>query len=657
MRIESFVRSVCGLTLAASLAACGGGGAGGTGINPSPTAQNVNVPLIISDASSADWATIGVKILSVALVPQGGGSNVIVYSAPSPVPVTNLVQLDDLGDVIGNPSVPAGTYTGAVITVSANPGDVSLVVSSDPESGFGAPAGSIIPMNSIQIQHATGSTGSLTTGINVAFESPVTFATGQTTPVDLDFDLSHPAFIVEHTPPALAGSTLWAVNFDGPVRHHPLHDIRALVLRHLYGSVTGVSTDNTTLSLTKDEPTYPAATPETATSTGVALSILADATDGTLFYNLDTHTVATIKDFSSVASVLAAGEYVRVAARYQQDGTLVAVRIWASSSFNSVWVSPEGHVRHVDTTNDIISVDNEDGIPVQMTVNANTQFFFRTPANALADATPIGKGPGFLAGENLVRGFKVHATVVDPLAVPLVAQTIDIETARYGGRISNADATSFDYTAHFFTSGDDYQVTLPYIASTTAQNPNASGNATTGFQWWNYTFPTLADTGSTAIADFVSATTGAGVTFGTVAVNAAGVTDAIWGDPANANGWSAPWAVLLPVELPLGDVTTAFSLSGNSATFAMAPASNTSATPVNVDVSTATGTATLAYQVDRTNGIVTVSKEDLTTAAGQQAVTTGMAVGAPVRLYAVPEANGNLKAYALFYFTGMQAGS
>ena len=47
----------------------------------------------------------------------------------------------------------------------------------------------------------------------------------------------------------------------------------------------------------------------------------------------------------------------------------------------------------------------------------------------LADATPIGTGTAFLANHDLVRGFKVHVSVVDPLATPLVAQTIDIETA------------------------------------------------------------------------------------------------------------------------------------------------------------------------------------------------------------------------------------
>jgi hypothetical protein len=74
---------------------------------------------------------------------------------------------------------------------------------------------------------------------------------------------------------------------------------------------------------------------------------------------------------------------------------------------------------------------------VDVTVNANTQFFFRQPQSALADATPIGTGTGqFLTDKDLVRGFKVHVSVVDPLATPLVAQSIDIETAKYDGVIS-----------------------------------------------------------------------------------------------------------------------------------------------------------------------------------------------------------------------------
>ena len=82
--------------------------------------QSANVAVLVSDASSEDWATIGVKILSIALVPQGGGANVTVYTAPTPTPVTNLVMLDQLDELLGNTSIPVGTYTGAVLTVSGN---------------------------------------------------------------------------------------------------------------------------------------------------------------------------------------------------------------------------------------------------------------------------------------------------------------------------------------------------------------------------------------------------------------------------------------------------------------------------------------------------------------------------------------------------------
>ena len=73
---------------------------------------------------------------------------------------------------------------------------------------------------------------------------------------------------------------------------------------------------------------------------------------------------------------------MRIAARYQENGTLVATRIWASAQFNSVWLSPEGHVLHVDTANDVVTVASESGGGVDLIVDANTQFFFRQPQDA-----------------------------------------------------------------------------------------------------------------------------------------------------------------------------------------------------------------------------------------------------------------------------------
>ena len=129
---------------AALLTACGGSdGSGSSALSStstSTTTQSANLAVMVSDASSEDWATIGVKIVSIALIPQDGGDNVTVYSAPSPVPTTNLVLLDQIDELLGNTSIPTGTYTGAVLTVSANPGDILLTTATNPEAGFAAPA-------------------------------------------------------------------------------------------------------------------------------------------------------------------------------------------------------------------------------------------------------------------------------------------------------------------------------------------------------------------------------------------------------------------------------------------------------------------------------------------------------------------------------------
>ena len=388
---------------------------------------------------------------------------------------------------------------------------------------------------------------------------------------------------------------------------------------------------------------------ETAIASSHSLQILADATNGTIFYDVDAKTNVSIKNFSAVANNLA-GRYVRVAARYQSNGTVVAVRIWAANAFNSVWVSPEGHVLHVNTTTDVMTVENEVGIGVPLTVNANTLFFYRTPWNAVSDATPISQGTSFLTSQNLVRGFKVHASVVDPLQSPLVAQTVDIEIARYDGSISNPNANGFTYTRKFNTPSDNYTFTLPYISSNTSNGSDPStGSAITGFKWWNFTFPTIVTSGSGAITAFESATNGSANFGGTVgAFPARGESFAVWNDPAAANTWAAPWTVLMPTTVPLGTAATSYS----NGSFTMVETGGVNAVPVNL--STTLGSATLVYQVDRTGNIVTISAIDITTTSGQTTITNNLQSGTPVKVFGVPQANGSIKAYVVTYFTGIK---
>src|SRR5208283_6129715 len=100
-------------------------------------------------------------------------------------------------------------------------------------------------------------------------------------------------------------------------------------LRHLYGEVSAAS--GTSMTVSKEFPTEPLVCPETYVATTQSITVSLDQTSGagTIFYNLDSSPVTpvTISNFSqlpaSVLSALTSGtEQVRVAARYQEDGTL-----------------------------------------------------------------------------------------------------------------------------------------------------------------------------------------------------------------------------------------------------------------------------------------------------------------------------------------------
>jgi len=560
------------------------------------------IGVLISDATNEDWATIGVKVLSVGLVPQGGATPVSIYTAPTPAPVTNLIQLDQLSELLNQASVPPGTYTGAVLTLAGNPGDVALVSAANPSAGFPAPAAAAVPAGQIQIQNLTGTPGSLTVPVTVPFPAPVTVGAGQGNPLDLEFDLADPGFLISHQA-AGDSAPFWALNFNGPVHYHPA-PATGMVLRHLYATVGSVAADSTALTAAKVNPTWPNVQPETAQTTANTLTIQADAANGTLFYDLDAQTGTTLTDFSALAATLP-GKYLRAAVRYQADGTLVAARLWAGSRFDLVYAGPEGHVLHVDTGAGTLTIADPAGVGVPLQVTAATRFFFRSPANPTADAAAIGSGPGFL-GTGLVRGFKVHASV-DPAGSPLTAQTVDIEAARFEGAIA-ASSTGFTVTRSFATAGDDYTVSLASSSGFPAAGPVDFGGGLPLVLPW-------AASGAT------------------------------WNDPANPGGWTASSALLEPTALPAGTVASAWS----AGSFGLSLPGGANLAVVDLDV---TGATSKAYQVDRTGAIVTVSPIDLATPAGQASLGTYLAAGATVKVYGIPQANGHIQATVVFCYTG-----
>ena len=578
----------------------------------------------------------------------------------------NLVQLDQLSEILGNnANIPVGTYTAAILTLGANNSgtscDVELVASGDPESGFGVPAGSSVACGQTVIAEAQGSAGSMTVPLTVTLASPLTVSVNSSNALDLEFDLNNPALIVEHDP-AGASAPTWVVNFNGPVRHHPRPDPTTIILRHHYGQVSSVAQDDSSITINPAFPAHPITSPETAiVDTKNSLTLAADSTNGTLFYDLDTSSApSTIMNFSSVASALPT-LYVRAAARYQQDGSLVATRIYASSSFDKIWENPEGHVLHVNTGNNTMWVTTDDGKAKQFAIGANTVFYFQSSNTVIGMGTAFfdGATPGGLP--NLPRGFKVDLTA-DPLSTtkPPTALSVEIDTARYNGVISSPTDSDFEDTKVFAMADsrggkDDYTGTIDY---STGPNVDQLGNAVTGFYWWNFAYPTLDDTGSNAVSDFVAAT-GGSVNFGgeVGALKPRGLSNAIWNDPAAANTWAARWTILTPVPAPLGAISTAFSTSTDSFIFTVpvpssAPANTPAAQPVVADLSTTSGSATLVYQVDRQNGVITITPEDISNSSTLATVAQSLAVGVPVKVFGVPQADGSLKAYTLFYYAG-----
>jgi hypothetical protein len=557
--IMQALRVALGCLAAVGLAACGGSGSGmagggasasaappmsatgttgatgATGASTAPvTAPDARlaVPLIIaSDGASRNWAKIAIRIQTVSLVPQSGSAPITLYTASPTAPPIDLKQLEGVGQLLGTVSVPAGRYTEAVVTVGANPGDVSLTSSEDPDSGFAAPLSAAIASRDIQIQDGRGSTGAMTVEVPVSLPAPydVSASSRVQAPLQIKFSLEDPAFIQSQTP-VTSDPTLWAVDFQGAVSGQSIADITELVLRQMYGTLVKVASDGKSIAITRDYPTQPVVTPETAVATTEPLTILADSGNGTEFYDIDAGTSMTASNFVALAG-LTPGRFLRIAARYQSDGSLVATQIWASDRFSNVWSGPAGTVMHVDASHGTLDVEDESGHPVQVQTDASTEFDYQ--------GTPIATGSAFLAAGPVVRGFKVRVSPRNPGSGESVAQSIDIESASFEGAISNTTLAGFTYTSAFSRRSDNYTLPLAYISPSTPNGTATNGSPILGYAYWNFAYPTEVVYGAPAEEDFQLATSGS--------LTAYGASLATWDDPAAPHAWGLRSTTLLPV--------------------------------------------------------------------------------------------------------------
>lgn len=416
-----------GLTALALLTACGGSSStsasSGTSTTPTGTAS-----IILTDAPSDQWSAVDVVVTKITLVNKADHTKEVVAFQGSTAKI-NLVDLDSVGELLATAQIPEGTYD--AVRVSIDPSSVTLVKSD----------GTVIPSSQVKVVGGTN--------VWVPLSSDLVVTQGSSNALQLDFDLSHPLFLVQLPD----GS--WVMNLQ--IHHKPnangMMGMAQMMFRARKGTVASVGTSSFVLH----------------TDSGNDLTVNVD--NGAKFIDVDAHAAGSFAG-------LAAGKNALVTLRMQADGSLWAVRVWYSTTALPQW-TPEGHVYGVDRTNNWIAVSTDTGAPRRIYVDSDTAFTFRT-------ALSLGTGPAALA--DIWGGFKVQVEVKDPLQAQLHAASVNVQRAVDGGRITAADTSSFTYTNPFFGLSRTY----------------AYAN---GFDWWYLGLPgtTYADTGA-----FAAAVTGAG---------------------------------------------------------------------------------------------------------------------------------------------------
>jgi hypothetical protein len=595
----------------ALMLACGGGSSSSPSVSqssPSPTATKGNVNFLVTDAPADNWADIGVIIRGIWLVPtnQGESAKVLAYDGSKSTTQTNLVQLDSVAQLLANTSIAAGSYDRAIIEIDGAAANVTLAPSLDANGN---------PQNPIATSQilVKGNTDSATGWIQVpTIKLSATLDVSGTgaQAVNLDFDLASPLFVVTHDLPN--GTTYYVVNFV--VRHKAQTHIDALVLHRNDGTVTATSTTTTPNTLTLQ------------TLEGSTLVYNVDSSNGTIFYNLDATTVAANVSTTLPADLLpgttSAPLYARATARFQDDGSLWAVRVWYSATESKLptW-APEGHITKVDASNGFIWVLNDDGQPIKFAITPSTNFYYQ------GGTTAIGSDVSFLA--NVARGFKVQVTA-NALTTPMTATDVDIQRAVYDGAITAANANTFTVVKAL------YGVTNTY---TVGYDPN--------FLWWNFAFPTV---NSTSVSLFDAQAT---ATAGNVAapIIADGTTSLNW--LGGTTAWDSVNMIFEPaaISTAIQTVSTSYA-SGSMGLNYTAYLSNGTAlpnTPVAVNLDTTVGSQPVVTLYSRGTNNVTV--QSLT--SDQWA--TYLVQGAKVRVYGIPNASttnaaDTLNAYVINIF-------
>lgn len=414
--------------------------------SPSTDGATGRLNLLVTDAPTDDWQEVTVVLKSAGLFHRESQSWQTVWTADPANPAAgkvNLVDLSGVALILGQASIPVGTYGRVRLAVDTDPTTMKIVDD----------LGNAVDPAQIKVVDPSGRGE-----IRVNLDPAISVVEGETTNLQVDFDLAHPLSIF-----VLDGKVI--VNLQ--VRHKALpHRLFHLQFARSIGDITTAAADATSFSV------------KTLHGTELAFGV----NGGTIYVDADANQPGT---FAGLAALVGSGAAL-VASNMNADGSLYARRVWYAASVDTLpRFSPEGLVRRVGdnwlrivkkrTQTTAMNVRDCDWASDVVFVDGNTVWTFR-------DTVPMGTGLDVL--RHIRRGFRVEVTLVDPEAAVKTAAAVNVLSAHVEGVVTDAtaDAVTFgwwDYRGRVFA----YSAIPDHV-----------------FSWWFFGLPSAA---SSSIEDFV----------------------------------------------------------------------------------------------------------------------------------------------------------
>jgi len=483
-------------------------------VSSSSSSGSGSLRLLVTDAPSDDWQEVTVMVKSVSLYRTEDQSWNSVWTADSTDANSgklNLIDLSGVAQILGQATIPAGTYNRLKLVINTDPTTMNLVDDS----------GTTIDAANITVVDPKG-----TGEIGVDIDPSLSVADGSTNVLQVDFDLAHPLSIIVES-----GKVILNLQLRHKAVPKSLQDIQ---FARTLGTVKEKT--DTGFTVTTDQGT----------------DVVFNANASSIFVDVDNNVTGSLADMPA-----GTGHYALVDSNMNSDGSLYARRVWYSADETALPVfTPEGLVRRVgDNWIKVLNKNAEQEDDGHFNchwdadvifVDANTVWTFQTN-------TAMGTGTDVL--KYIRRGFRVAVEYVDASATPKVAKSINVQSAHDEGAIRSVTATGFTFGGREYCQGwhhgdpnaGDPSFTQEWLYSTVTDHV---------FSWWFFGLPSAS---STSIQDFMDSVSQANSAHLRVFARA----ELYW--DANNTQWVAENVILAPEKLPdPTKITTSYTAASGS---------------------------------------------------------------------------------------------